>query len=171
MLIQLRKIPGTATDHLMKLRGKTTVRFAGHRRVPGTQGIDANKVFVVLSLDATGRLARLEFYTSAKMERKTGQYDYSEFQEAVKGAWIPCLHRGTFNIGGTECKETVRVYSLAVNTPIPAGLFIAEPFFKGVAFESSFEKIYGEPEGEAQKGAGGSESPARGEPTGKKEWK
>ena len=142
MLINLRKVPGTAMDHLMKLKGiaetnmEPTVEFAERK------GYDTGKLFVVLSMDATGRLARIEFFSSPAMKETTLQCDYSDFQQVVGGAWIPCLHKAVLKIGGVESKETTRVDNLSVNQPIPPNLFVAAPFFKDVAFVDSFEEIY-----------------------------
>jgi outer membrane lipoprotein-sorting protein len=142
MLINLRKVPGTAMDHLMKLRGIPETNLAATAEFPVRRGYASEKVFVVLSLDATGRLARIEFYATPEMKTKTGQYDYSAFQEALPGVWIPCLHQGTFRIAGVESKETSRVDNLSVNKPIAPNLFEPGPFFKGVEFVDDFGKIY-----------------------------
>ncbi len=142
MLIQLRKVPGTAMDHLMKLKGISETGLSATAEFPERKGYDTGKRFVVLSLDKTGRLARVEFYATPDMKNKTAQYDYSDFQEAAGGAWIPCLHQAVLNNAGVEAHETVRVDNLSVNTPVPANLFVAGPFFQGVKFVDEFGKIY-----------------------------
>ncbi|MFH0952866.1 MAG: hypothetical protein V1873_00900 [Verrucomicrobiota bacterium] len=142
MIINLRKVPGTAMDHLLKLRGVAEKDLDGTPEFPVRKGYETAKVFVVLSLDATGRLARVEFFTSPEMKDKTGQYDYSAFREVLPGVWIPCLHQGTFRIAGSESKETSRVDNLSVNQPIAPSLFDPGPFFKGVEFVDEFGKIY-----------------------------
>jgi hypothetical protein len=76
------------------------------------------------------------------MKHKTAQYDYGSFQEVGDGAWIPCLHKAKVMLGTIETVETMRIGNLAVNQPISEGLFVAEPFFKGVEFVDSFEKVY-----------------------------
>ena len=40
--------------------------------------------------------------------------------------------------------HSVQVDRYAVNKPVAASLFVADPFFKGVEFVDSFEAIYGE---------------------------
>jgi hypothetical protein len=142
MLTNLRKVPGTAMDHLAKLKGVAETNLDATAEFPERKGYDAGKVFVVLSMDATGRLARIEFFATPKMKEKTAQYDYSDFQQVADGAWIPCLHQGIFNNAGVEARETVRVDNLSVNKPIPQNLFVAGPFFKGIEFAGSFEDIY-----------------------------
>ena len=135
MLIQLHKVPGTVMDHLMKLKGVTETSMEATPDFPERKGYDTGKLFVVLSMDKLGRLARIEFYATPEMKSKTAQYDYSDFQEVAGGAWIPCLHQAILNNAGVEARETVRVDNLSVNTPIPANLFVAGPFFQGVKFQ------------------------------------
>lgn len=142
MTVQLRKIPGTAMDHLIKIKDTPEAELPAAGEFPVRRGYDMGRLFVVLSLDAEGRLARLEFFDSAEMKNKTAQYDYSAFQPAAAGAWIPCLHQGSVWAGGVETRETVRLDNLAVNQPIPANLFVAAPFFKGVEFVDDFGLIY-----------------------------
>ena len=142
MLIQLRKIPGTAMDHLLKLKDAAETDLPATVEFPVRRGYDMSKLFVVLSMDATGRLARIEFFDSVTMKNKTGQYDYSAFQQAAEGVWFPCLHRGSIWFGGVETRETTRVDNLAVNQPVQQNLFVAAPFFKGVEFVDDFSRIY-----------------------------
>ena len=142
MAIELRKVPGTAMDHLARLRGIAESDLPATNGIPVRKGYDAGKVFVVLGLDPTGRLCRVEFYTAPDMKQKNGQYDYSQFQKASERAWIPCLHRGVFRIGDVESEEVVRVDNLELNKPIAPDNFAPGPFFKGVEFAPSFEEIY-----------------------------
>lgn len=142
MGLQLRKVPGTANDHLARLRGLTETVLPKADGFPVRRAYDAGKVFVVLSADATGRLGRIEFFASSDMSRKTGQYDYSGYTNVAPDVWIPCTHRGRFWIGGIESEETVRIAHLAVNEPVAPGLFSVGIFFRGVEFVSSFEEVY-----------------------------
>jgi hypothetical protein len=142
MLLQLRKVPGTAMDHLMRLAGAAARPMDPTEEFPQREGYDAENCFAVLSLDAVGRLARIEVFTAADMKQKTAEYAYSAFKEAAPGVWIPCLHQVTAWTGGVETRETSRIDNLAVNPPIAGALFIAEPFFRGVPFTASFDEIY-----------------------------
>mgnify|MGYP000079574565 CR=1 FL=1 len=141
MLFQLRKVPGTAMDHLFKLRGlaETNLPPEGFAE---RKGYDAGRVFVVLCADATGRLARVEFYATPSLRDRTAVYDYSDFAAAAPGVWIPRRHEGRFRVGGAESAETVRVERLAVNEPIAPGLFRLANFFEDVRFVDRFEDIY-----------------------------
>jgi hypothetical protein len=142
MLVELRKVPGTAMDHLLRLRGAAETRLEPAPGFPVRRGYDQGKVFTVLSLDATGRLARIELFTGPDLRQKRAQYDYSAFQPAGEGVWIPCLHQAEFELNGETARETVRVDNLSVGRPIPPGLFVAAPFFKEVRFVDRFEDMY-----------------------------
>jgi len=142
MLINLRKVPGTAMDHLMKLKGIAETNMEPTVEFMERKGYDTGKLFVVLSMDATGRLARIEYFPSPAMKETTLQCDYSDFLQVAGGVWVPCLHRAVLKVGGVESKETTRVDNLSINKPIPSNLFVAGPFFKDVDFVDSFEAIY-----------------------------
>jgi hypothetical protein len=142
MLTNLRKVPGTPMDHLVKLKGVAETNLEATAEFPERKGYDTGKLFVVLSMDATGRLARIEFFATPEMKETTLQCDYSDFQQVAGGSWIPCLHRSFLKMAGMESKETTRVDNLSVNQPIPANLFVAGPFFKDVEFVDSFDAIY-----------------------------
>jgi len=142
MLISLRKVPGTAMDHLLRLRGLAETNLPATAEFPVRRGYAGPKAFMVLSLDASNRLGRVEYFTAADQSRKTVQYDYSAFREAVPGVWISCLHKGVVTLGSVESRETTRVNNLAVNQVIPPKLFDAGLFFKEVEFVATFDEIY-----------------------------
>jgi outer membrane lipoprotein-sorting protein len=143
MLIGLQKVPGTAMDHLLRLQGIPETNLTGTAEFPVRRGYQAPKVFVILELDGSNRLARIEFYSAADQKECVGTYTYSNFQQ-VASAWIPCLHQGVLFRGGIEARETSRVLNLEINQPIPAHLFVSGLFFKDVEFASTFDEIYRE---------------------------
>jgi len=142
MAISLRKIPGTAMDHLLRLKGVPEQNLEATPGFPVRKGYKTDKLFAVLSLDPVGRLARIAFYDSPGMRSKTAQCEYSRFREVATGIWIPRLHRTVALIEGVETRETVRISNLAVNEPIANGLFVAHSFFEGIEFAENFEDIY-----------------------------
>ncbi|MEI7903463.1 MAG: hypothetical protein WCK89_24760 [bacterium] len=142
MLIALRQVPGTAMDHLLRLTGLAETNLPPVEGFPVRRGYDMGKNFVVLALDASNRLARVEFFATAAQQQRTARWDYSQFQEATPGVAIPCLHEALLTIGGAESRETVHVDNLVVNQPIPANLFQPALYFKGVQFVDKFEEIY-----------------------------
>ena len=109
---------------------------------PVRKGYDVGKMFAVLSLDASNRMARLEFFSSSDLAKKTAQTDYSNFVEAVPGVWLSGLHQSTIWMGGAESKETTRLDHLTINQPVSQDLFKATLFFKHIDFVPSFDKMY-----------------------------
>ena len=136
MLTSLRQVPGTAMEHLLRLTG------VAETNLPPVDGYDTGKNFVVLALDASNRLARVEFFASPAQQQRLARWDYSQFQEVAPGVAIPCLHQAVISLGGAESHDTVHVDNLVCNQPIPANLFQPALFFKGVQFVGSFEEIY-----------------------------
>ncbi len=142
MLISLRQVPGTAMDHLLRVGGLAETNLPPVEGFPVRRGYDMGKNFVVLALDASNRLARVEFFATAAQQQRVARWDYSQFQEVAPGVAIPCLHQALITLGGAESRETVHVDNLVVNQPIPANLFQPALFFKGVQFVGRFEDIY-----------------------------
>ncbi len=142
MLISLRKVPATAMDHLLRLRGITETNLPGSLTYPVRKGYDTGKLFAVLSLDQSNRLARMEFFTASNQSQPISRVEYSNFVEATPGIWLPRLHHATHWLGGVETKETVRFDNLSINQPIPQNLFIAANYFKKINFVPTFEQMY-----------------------------
>lgn len=141
MLRNLRMVPGSAANLLEVLKGAKEVMLEPTAEFPVRAGYDNGKSFAVLSLDAQGRLARFELYSSAALTDQLTRTDFSAFQEAAPGVWIACLQQAKVMVQGLERTETTRVDNLAANGEIPAALFQAEAFFPNVEFVDSFEKI------------------------------
>ena len=141
MLRNLRMVPGSAANLLEVLAGTPEVPLEPTEEFPVRAGYDNGKSFAVLSLDAQGRLARFEIYGSAAMTDLQTRTEFSAFQEVAPGAWIACRQQATITIQGMERTETTRVDNIVANGEIPASLFTAGPFFAGVEFVDSFEKI------------------------------
>ncbi len=137
----LRMVPGSAANMLEVLKEATEVALEPAAEYPIRAGYDNGKSFAVLSLDDKGRLVRFELYGSSAMTDLLTQTDFSAFQEVAPGVWIAGLQQSKITVQGMERTETTRVDNLAANGEIPASLFQAEPFFQGVEFVDSFEKI------------------------------
>lgn len=141
-LISLRQVPGTPLDHLLRLRGVAEEELPSSPEFPVRRGYQKESVYVVLSLDASNRLARVEFFKGGLLGAPAARYDYSGFQEPLPGVWFPCLQKGTLNQGDAEAVETTRIQQLVVNGPIPENLFSPAPFFPGVAFTADLDALY-----------------------------
>ncbi len=142
-LDSLRNVPGTPMEHLVKLRGIADEELEGDETYPVKRGYQAEKVYAVLSLDAEGRLALIEFFASANRKIKTAEYRYRGFVEATPGVWVSGLIEATLWINRDEIRETSRLSNLTVNEPVAASLFVPDNFFEGVEFTSRLEEIYG----------------------------
>lgn len=142
-LLSLRQVPGTPMDHLLRLRGVPEEELPATAEFPVRRGYLKEPVYVILSLDASNRLARVEFFEGSALGARTGLFEYGNFQEPLPGAWFPCLQKATLYAFGEETVETTRINQLAVNGPIPDNLFNAAPFFPGIAFTDNFEDLYG----------------------------
>lgn len=142
-LVSLRQVPGTAMDHLLRLRGSPEESLPGTEAFPTRVGIRVESRYVVLNLDSNGRLARVEFFTDPSQATLLARYEYENFQEAAPGAWFALLQKAGLRQGREETTETTRLTGLAVNQPIPDPLFSHVTFFTGVTFTDSLDDIYG----------------------------
>lgn len=142
MLIGLRKVPATAMDHLLRLQGMPETNLPPAAGFPVRRAYDTGKMTAVLSLDASNRLARIEFFADREMTQKTARTEYSNFSEPLPGVWLSALHQTVVWMGGAESRETSRFDHIAVNQPIAPNLFNAALFFPKVNFVSTVEQMY-----------------------------
>lgn len=142
-LISLRQVPGTAMDHLLRLRGLPEEAVPGTEQYPLRVGIRAESRFVVLNLDAEGRLARVEFFNDVGQTQLFARYDYESFQEPIPGVWFPLLQKAELTQGNEKVTEITRLSGLAVNELIAAPFFDHSTFFVGVTFTDNLDDIYG----------------------------
>lgn len=139
--VSLRKVPGTPMDHLLRLKGIEARDLAPLPAFPVRQGFETGNAFAVVSEDATGRVARIEFFRDSTMKERTAAADYSAFVEGATGVWFPTRHKTTVTMNGVTSTESVSMYSLSVNEPVAQSLFIAAPFFKGVEFVDNYKAL------------------------------
>lgn len=141
-LIQLRRTPGTADEQLMRVRAYPEVVL------PPLEGFAERRAYTppaphpytVLSLDATGRLARLEFFDSEAATNRLLKVEYGGWKEVQPGIWVSTLQKTEAKgRDGTQVAETLRVSNLAVNEPLDPGEFDAAVHGKGVRFLSPGE--------------------------------
>ncbi len=141
-LVQLRKTPGTAEEHLARIRALPETVLSPTDDFPVRRGYAAPPPhpFTVLSLDATGRLARLEFFDSASCTNRLLAVFYSGWKEAKPGIWVSCLQKTQARgRDGTDVSETLRVGGLEVNDPIDPAEFDIAKQAVGVTFLSPNE--------------------------------
>ena len=136
MSIQTRAVPGTAMEHLLRMEKAAETNLPPTSEFPVRKGYQADAVFSVLSLDATGRLVRIEYFRGPDQAEKVAQYDFSMFEQVLPGVWIPLRHDGSILAGRLKATESRRISSLAVNRPLPDRIFDPREHFKGVEFEA-----------------------------------
>ncbi|HEY5654001.1 MAG TPA: hypothetical protein VIR63_06505 [Pontiella sp.] len=142
MAISLKLIPGTAMDHLLRLKGLDEQELPAQEDSTKRIGIQAENNYAVLLLDEAGRLTGIDFFERADMLKKTAGYTYRDHTEAA-GAWVPLTHEAVFSRDGSDFKETVRVDRFITNNPVAESLFIASSFFdKNIDFVDDFAKIF-----------------------------
>lgn len=124
-LAALRTVPGTAMEDLWRLIELPEIELPPTDEWPLRRGYDADRHFVVLSMDAQNRLRRLDSYESAEMKSHRGEIIYDNFVEAVPGGWIPRLHRSRILDGEIEIREIRRFSNLEVNGTIAPERFDA----------------------------------------------
>lgn len=145
MALSLQLVPGTAMEHLLRLRGCEEAILEPEKDAPKRVGIQLEDKYVVLRFDGQDRLIGVEFYRAADRKEKTAAYEYSHFVEAAPGAWVPMTHRATVQDGKIDFKELVKVDRFVANKPVADSLFIAGNFFdKGIDFVDDFAKIFPE---------------------------
>jgi hypothetical protein len=144
MLVSLRKVPGTAMEHLLRLRGVEATTLEPTDGVSKRLGYNVDGLYVVLGLDALGRPAALDMYQTAKMENLRASYRYRQFSEVAEGVHVPFEHEATLYMDGKAyARETVKLDAYKANRPLAVSLFKPASFFaKDVAFVNSFELIH-----------------------------
>jgi hypothetical protein len=141
-LLQVRRTPATADEYLLRLRGvpETTLPQAEGFSVRRAYTPAAPHPYTVLSLDATGRLARLEFFDSPARTNRLLRVDFERWREVKPGIWIACLQKTEARRrDGIDVRETVRVSALAVNDPIEPDQFDVARRMPGVTFVTTEE--------------------------------
>lgn len=136
-LIQVRRVPGTAEEQLMRLRGLPALELPPTADFPVRRGFrpPAPHPYTVVSLDAEGRVARVEFFESEQSERPRLRTDYSGWQRTPEGVWLAAVQRTTARTAdGGEVVDTLRLSGFAVNIEIEPERFDPARWARGVRF-------------------------------------
>lgn len=136
-LLQVRRVPATADEYLMQLKG------VSETELPAADGFPVRRAYfpssphpyTVLSQDATGRLARLEFFDPENRTNRLLRVDFEGWKEPKPGIWISCVQKvESKGRDGAEVRETLRVGGLAVNEPMEPAQFDVTRWMPGVKF-------------------------------------
>lgn len=145
-LTNLRMLPGSNSNWLEPLRDLPETEIppppgasSGSRRIaihrPGT-------AYAILTFDESNRWTRLEMYVSPEMTDRLLVADFSDFSEIIPSVWLARRQRIELSMDGASRTETVHLDNLSVTAPIPESMFDPTPFFQGVTFTDSFEKMF-----------------------------
>ena len=136
-LSQTRRVPATADEYLLRLRGVPETELPGTAAFPVRRAYTPAppQPYTEVSLDASGRLARIEVFAPASHSNLLLRVGFSGWKEPKPNLWIPCLHRAeSKGRDGTIVEETLRVSALVVNEPIGSEQFDVQRWLPGVAF-------------------------------------
>jgi hypothetical protein len=144
MLISLRRLPGTAMDHLLRLEDAQETSLPAAAPYAHRYSYPAGTNVLVLSCDDQLRPARIDVYASASLAERVASFAYSDFREVIEGVWVPFRHEARISLGDVTSTETTVIDQYHVNEPLAEGLFVAKPYFSDVVFVDDFKKIYGD---------------------------
>jgi hypothetical protein len=135
MQIQAQSIPASPMEHLLRLKGLQETNLPATAQYPARIGYNTDKLFAVLSFDASNRLARLEFYTSPAMTNCYATTDYSFFEQPLPGVWLSLHQDSVITVyGEMKGRESRRFSNLKVNQSLPQDLFKVDKAFPGIVF-------------------------------------
>jgi outer membrane lipoprotein-sorting protein len=143
--IQLQRLPGTALDHLYRLRGATERALPATDRFPRRIGYALAALQVALAFDPSNRLTRIEYYRDAAMSQRTAVYTYSQFEQRGAGLWFARHLSIEREGGGKRVTEELQIHNLEINAAIPAERFAAERYFRGVRFADTMPETADRP--------------------------
>ncbi len=149
-LIQVRRVPGTAEEQLLRLRGLPEIELPPTAEFPVRRAFHppAPHPYTIVSLDVEGRVARVEYFEDERADRPALTTDYSGWQRTPEGVWLAAVQRTTARgRDGETVVETLRLSGFAVNTEIEPERFDPTRWAKGVRFHS-LEELTGKLTGE-----------------------
>jgi len=143
-LASLHNVPGTATEHLAKIRNTAETVLPNTADNSIRRGYNVKNMFVVLTASPDRKkLLKITFYKDKSMQDKTAEYIYTKQIEVLPCCWIPTHHKATLYLPAEKViKESRRISNLVVNKPIPEQIFNHELFMKGIEFSSDFKSTY-----------------------------
>ncbi len=138
-LLQVRKVPGTAEDYLLRLRGGTEQVLEPTGAFPERRGyqLPDSESVAELEMDTEGRLARITLFAAADRDKRLMQVEFSAWREPQPGIRFPVLQKAVVDgPDGKAIRETLRVSALVVNEPLEASLFDITLAAKDIRFVS-----------------------------------
>ncbi len=149
-LIQVRRVPGTAEEQLLRLRGLPEIELPPLEGFPVRRGYrpPPPRPYTIVSLDAEGRVARVEYFEAENAAQPKLTTDYSGWLKTPEGVWLAAVQRSLARSpDGTEVVETLRLSGFAVNIEIEPERFDPARWAQGIRFQGLKEltdKMIGE---------------------------
>ncbi len=136
-IVQLRRVPGTGEEFLLRLQGVQEQHLPSQAGLPVRRGYApaAPHPYAVVALDAQGQLARVEFFDSTTRDVRLLTAEFSAWREVAPGCWLAQTQKmKTYAQNGVESEEIVRVSRIVVNQPIDTVSFDIAQQAAGVSF-------------------------------------
>lgn len=143
-LLQVRRVPATANEYLLKLRGLPETALPAQDGFPDRRAYTplAPHPYTVLSMDETGRLSRLELFDLDVQTNRLLKVDFGGWREVKPGIWIACVQKTEAKgRDGIEVRETLRVGTPMINEPIDPEQFDVAQRIPDVQFIKTDEMI------------------------------
>ena len=135
-------VAATPLEHILRLRGLAEQELPPAAALPVRRGYTiATNIFVVLNCDATGRLARIEYFASPAAQNKTVSVDYANFVAVSSNCWLSLLQKTIATVGTNTVVETRRFDNIEFNRPIDPQFFNPKGYFAGVKFVDDLSKM------------------------------
>lgn len=145
-LTNLRMLPGSNSNWLEPLRDLPETEIPPPSATAGvSRQISIHQpgtAYALLTFDESNRWTRLEMYTSPAMADRLLLAEFSDFAEIHPGVWLARRQNIELSMDGGNRTETVRIDNLSATAPIPDSMFDPAPFFQGVTFTDSFDKMF-----------------------------
>ncbi len=141
MLLNLRRVPGTLMEHLLRLQQVDEIVLSREDDGSVLRAYKVDDVYVVIQADERDRLTEIRFYAGPDREQLTGSVICTHFEEVLDGVWIAMRHQVEVTAVGVTTRERVRFSNYEVNVDIPDRLFDADLFFDGVRWVDRFDRL------------------------------
>jgi len=142
MRINLKRIPGTIMEHLLRLKDTPETVLEPSSEAPTRRAYEAEHVYAILEADDQYRLLRILFFQAQDQNQKTGEIVCEQYEEVLPGTWIAKQHHATFYIGDNTVRERTRFTNYEVNVAIADEKFLpAAHFSDEIEWVDSFNKL------------------------------
>jgi len=118
---QLRQVPGTAEEYLLRLEGAVEEELPPTPDFPRRIGcrLPDPQPYGILSINRSNLLSRIEFFDSPTQTNRLLLAVFSNWKEVLPNVHIPCLHQIRIEAtNGGVIEETVRISRIQVNLPM-----------------------------------------------------